>query len=109
MNSHDLGSDIAAVNEYVLALVRGDIKLRPITKAAGRLFQARMWREYAMAWDGHVRRHGAPIDRKWVEGILRISRTECLRRARVNLYLARRLNRSPSPIPTPPTTEEEGA
>lgn len=57
----------------------------------GRLFQARMWREYAQAWDGKPTPYG--IGRPWVETILRIPRTECLRRARVNAYLARRLNR----------------
>ena len=43
---------------------------------AGRLFQARMWRDYAMRWDTPWRRE------------------ECLRRARVNLYLAARLRRA---------------
>lgn len=95
-------SDIREINEYVLALHRGDVKLRPLRTAAGRLFQARMWREYAMAWDGHVRRWGAPIDRPWVEQILCISRSECLRRARVNLYLARRLNRDREAKTAPP-------
>ena len=57
----------------------------------GRLFQARMWREYAQAWDGKRTTSGA--GRAWVENILRIPRSECLRRARVNVYLARRLNR----------------
>lgn len=57
----------------------------------GRLFQARMWREYAQAWDGKVTTSG--VDRAWVENILRIPRSEYLQRARVNVYLARRLNR----------------
>lgn len=57
----------------------------------GHLFQARIWREYAQAWDGKVTTSG--VDREWVEKILRIPRSECLRRARVNVYLARRLNR----------------
>jgi hypothetical protein len=57
----------------------------------GRLFQARMWREYAMAWDGRPTRTG--VGRDWMEKISRTSRHECIRRARVNLYLARRLNR----------------
>ena len=51
---------------------------------AGRLFQARMWRQYAMRWDGND---------EWVRRVLRIGRTECLRRCRVNIYLASRLNR----------------
>lgn len=53
----------------------------------GRLFQARMWREYAQQWDN-------PYTRPWVEKVLCISRAECLRRARINVYLARRLNRA---------------
>ena len=60
--------------------------------ALGRLFQARVWREYAMAWDG--RRTSSGVGRPWVEHILRVPRSECLRRARINVYLARRLNRS---------------
>lgn len=55
---------------------------------AGRLFQARTWREYAKDWD----RPG--LARDWAEQILRVSRSECLRRARLNVYLARRLNRA---------------
>lgn len=45
-------------------------------RAMHRLFQARMWREYAQDWD----RPG--LAREWVEQILRVSRSECLRRAR---------------------------
>jgi hypothetical protein len=59
---------------------------------AARLFQARMWRRYAMDWDlpeGNPRR-------RWAEQIGRKSRSECLRRARVNLYLAARLRRATS-------------
>lgn len=58
---------------------------------AWRLFQARMWREYVMAWDG---RRG-PERQAWVETILGISRAECLRRAWTNARLARMLNRRP--------------
>lgn len=57
----------------------------------GRLFQARMWREFAMAWDGKVTRDG--LGREWMEQILKLSREECLRRSRINVRLARRLNR----------------
>jgi len=53
----------------------------------GRLYQARMWREYAQQWDN-------PYTQGWVEKVLRVSRVECLRRARINVYLARRLNRA---------------
>lgn len=60
----------------------------------GRLYQARMWREYAQAWDGRATSSG--VGRPWVEHILRIPRSECLRRARVNVYLARRMNRRPT-------------
>lgn len=51
-----------------------------------RQFQARMWREYAMAWDGRPTMTG--VGREWVEGVLRISRPECLRRARAALASA---------------------
>lgn len=61
---------------------------RGMTHAA-RLFQARMWRAYAMEWDLPP----SNLRRRWVESILRNSRTDCLRRARINLYLARRLRR----------------
>ena len=48
-----------------------------------RLFQARMWREYAMAWDGRKTMSG--VGRNWVEHILRVPRAECLQRARAAL------------------------
>jgi hypothetical protein len=69
---------------------------------AGRLFQAAEWRRYAGAWDGiPIDRgfvgwpHGQRVilGRAWVEGILRVSKAECIRRAKVNHYLARRIRR----------------
>lgn len=57
---------------------------------AARLFQARMWRRYAMDWDLPV----TMLRRRWVEQIGKTGRAECLRRVRVNLYLARRLRRA---------------
>jgi hypothetical protein len=57
----------------------------------GRLFQAAMWREYAMTWHGHRTRTG--VDQKWCERIGGWTYEGCKRRARVNLYLARRLKR----------------
>ena len=48
-----------------------------------RLFQARVWREYAMAWDGRKTMTG--VGREWVERVLRVPRAECLRRARLAL------------------------
>ncbi len=59
---------------------------------AGRLFQARMWREYAMAWDGRLTSTG--VGREWVKHILRVGRDECIRRSRINIYLARRMGRA---------------
>ncbi len=44
-----------------------------------RLFQARMWREYAQQWDR------AGLSRDWVEKVLCVSRAECLNRARAAL------------------------
>lgn len=58
---------------------------------AGRLFQAAMWREYAMAWDGRATSWGTGS--RWVKEIMRVPRAECLRRSRINVYLAKRLNR----------------
>ena len=57
---------------------------------AGMLFQARMWRRYAMDWDLPAWN----IRRRWAEGVLGHSRADCLRRVRINLYLAARLRRS---------------
>lgn len=56
-----------------------------------RLFQARMWREYAMTWKGFRTRTG--VDQRWCEQIGHMTYAGCLRRARVNLYLAKRLRR----------------
>jgi hypothetical protein len=49
-------------------------------RAMHRLFQARMWREYAQAWDG--KRTSSGIGREWVAEILRVPRAQCLRLAR---------------------------
>lgn len=59
---------------------------------ANRLYQARMWRDYAMTWHGRYTTTG--VDRKWCERIGGWTYDECLRRARINVYLARRLRRS---------------
>lgn len=56
-----------------------------------RLFQASMWREYAMTWHGRRTRTG--VDQRWCEQIGRMTYEDCLRRARVNLYLACRSRR----------------
>lgn len=102
------------VTERVLALHRhlGDRKVCPYGPVniygerwtvRGRLFQAATWRQYAAAWDGiPIDRgfvgwpdgHRVIIGRAWVEGVLKVSKAECIRRARVNLYLARRIRRA---------------
>ena len=91
---HDLNA--LEVTEMLLCMpppvTRGLVMNKPPSgmSHAGRLFQARMWRDYAMQWD-------LPYDtlrRRWMEQIFRTPRTECLRRARVNLYLATRLRRA---------------
>jgi hypothetical protein len=88
------------VTEWLLA--QRD-KPRPKLSLEGRLFQARMWREYASTYGGrrldrgfvgYPNGHRVIIDREWVEKVLGKSREELIRLARVNLYLARRLNRS---------------
>lgn len=64
----------------------------PTKEKLRRLFQARLWREYAMAWNGKLTTTG--VGRDWVEGILKISRSECLLRARMNVRIAHRMNQS---------------
>lgn len=59
----------------------------------GRLFQARMWGQYAAAIR-YDRPTPSGVDRAWCLQIGRWSYEECKRRARVNLYLAHRLNRT---------------
>jgi len=56
--------------------------VRPSEKAVTthQLFQARIWREYAQAWDGKVTSSG--VGRAWVESVLCVPRAECIRRAR---------------------------
>ena len=50
----------------------------------GHLFQASMWRKYAMEWDGP--------NNSWVKDILQVSRAECIARAKLNVEFARMLN-----------------
>jgi hypothetical protein len=82
---------------------RGLVVNRPSggMRHAGRLFQAAMWRDYAMTWTGRRTRSG--IDQAWCERIGRLTRAECIRRARANLYLARRLRRA---LATPASKED---
>jgi hypothetical protein len=90
-------TDAVAVTELVIWHHHNGFPKKQWT-AAGRLFQARVWREYAQAWDGRPTMTG--VGRDWVAGVLRISKAECLRRSRVNIYLARRISRSSLPTPT---------
>lgn len=62
---------------------------RPKMSVSGRLFQARMWREYAMTFDG--RKAPGGIDAAWVTSCLKMTREECIRRSRINQRLAHRL------------------
>lgn len=73
---------------------RGLVVNRPSNyrSVAFRLFQAKMWRDYAMTW--HGRKTSTGITQEWCERIGRFTYAECKRRARVNLYLARRLRRT---------------
>ncbi len=70
-----------------------------------RLFQARMWREYAMAWDGRKTMTG--VGREWVEKVLRVPRAECLQRARAALTANARSTTYPSDKPA--TSAGDGA
>lgn len=90
--------DAVAVTEWLLRMprpvTRGLVVNRPARGMSfhARLFQAHMWREYAMTWKGRPTRTG--IDRAWCEKIGHWTYAECIRRARVNLYLARRCRRA---------------
>ena len=64
---------------------------------AFRLGQSGIWREYALTFQG--RRTATGIDSAWVERVARWTRRECLRRLRVNLYLARRARRLAARLP----------
>ena len=90
-------SEPVRITEMLLRMppptTRGLIVNRPAggMSFAARMFQAAMWREYAMTW--HGRRTKSGIGQQWCEQIGRWTYAECIRRSRVNIYLARRLNR----------------
>lgn len=93
----DFDNDAVLVTEMLLRMpppvTRGLIVNMPAsgTSHEHRLFQAQMWRRYAMTW------HGIPYDgttQRWCENVARMTYEGCLRRARINLYLARRLRRA---------------
>lgn len=101
------------VTEQVLAIARhlDGKKWCPYTRVnlygkpwtiAGRVAQARMWRQYAGAWDGipidrgyvgYPNGHRVILGRDWVERVLGVSKRDCIRRARANFYLAQRIKR----------------
>ena len=92
-------TDAVELTECLLRMAppfsRGLVVNRPAGMTReGRLFQASIWREYAMTWHGRKTRTG--VDQAWCERIGRWTYSECLRRARVNLYLARRMRRAES-------------
>lgn len=96
----DFDNDAVRVTEMLLRMprpvTRGLIVNMPAsgTSIEHRLFQASMWRRYAMTWHGKPTSSG--IDQRWCEQIGRMTYEGCKRRARVNLYLARRLRRHPN-------------
>ncbi len=59
---------------------------------ADRLYQAGVWREYAMVLSGAKTRTRTGVDSCWIREIGRYDLAQCKRRARVNLYLAHRLH-----------------
>jgi hypothetical protein len=91
------GSPVA-VTEMLLRMpkpiTRGLIVNRPARGMSfhDRLFQARMWRETAMAIK-YDRPTMTGTGRRWNLEIGRHTYADSLRRARVNIYLAHRLNR----------------
>lgn len=82
-------SDAVAVTELLIHYHRNGFPKRKWT-VAGRLFQARMWRNHVKDWDKGD---------QWVEKILKIPRAKCLQRCRVSIYLARRINRTARNLP----------
>lgn len=69
----------------------------------GHMFQARMWRTYAAAWTVERRLKWAdsrvgtqyffpPDTMEWADRILKVSRDECVRRARLHLAAAKAKN-----------------
>lgn len=54
-----------------------------------RLFQASMWRRYALDWMRVPGGYGYPPG--WLDQVLRVDLAGCLRRSRLNVRLARRL------------------
>ena len=91
--------DAVVVTEALLRqpapFTRGLIVNRPPRGMSfhGRLFQARMWREYAMAIR-YDRPTPSGIGRRWCLEIGRWTYAECVRRSRVNVYLASRTRRA---------------
>lgn len=59
------------------------------------LYQARIWREYARTFDGV--RTSTGVDSRWVEGVLRMTRRQCLDRAWEAARAARSLQVDPAP------------
>lgn len=94
-------NDAVSLTEMLLRMpppfTRGLVVNRPARGMSfhGRLFQARMWREYAMAIR-YDRVTLTGVGRRWCLEIGRMTYHDCVRRAHVNLYLAHRLNRGPS-------------
>lgn len=92
-------NEAVAITEMLFRMpppyTRGLIVNRPAGGMSfhARLFQASMWRDYAMTWHGQ-RTRTTRVDQRWCERIGGWTYEECKRRARVNLYLARRVRRS---------------
>lgn len=60
------------------------------TSVSHALFQARMWREYARTFDGI--RTSTGVDARWVQGVMKMTRRECLDRALEAIRAAKQLN-----------------
>lgn len=80
---------------YTAGLVMNRPALRPIT-IAFRLYQAGMWRDQAMVLSGLKPTTRTGVHAEWLLVIGRTTLADSIRRARVNLYLARRLSREVS-------------
>lgn len=64
---------------------------RAFSSVTHALFQASMWRCYAMAFL-HMNKPGQKYQRYWVEEVLQLTKAECVERAREALEAAKEMN-----------------
>lgn len=62
------------------ARVEPGVMRHPSRRELQAMFQARMWREYAMTFNGRLTTSG--VDHKWVTAHLRVTKQYCILRAK---------------------------